>query len=224
MGFAAAWLLVAFVVFPDEGPPDAVLVPAVVGLPYADASQRLTTAGLKASQGESRLSGEAPKSTVLAQTPVAGSRAQRGDPVTLDVSAGQQRATIPELVGKGRSSADRILREAGLTMGQVTERADAQARGTVLALAPSPGQVVPAGTAVDLVVSSGPAQLTMPDLVGRDLIDARSTIEQLGLTIGAVRYDSSSTRSAGRVLEQFPTAGTSVAPGAAVTLLVSGTS
>jgi len=221
-GFVVAWLLVAFLVFPDDGAAGVVTVPAVLGLTYDDASKRLGDSGLYHALGESRLSGEAPKSTVLAQTPAAGSRVLRRSKVTLDVSAGQERRTIPDVVGKSRLGAEAMLREAGLQLGSVTERSSAQARGTVLSSQPAIGQVVPAGTAVDLAVSTGPSELAMPDVIGYHVTAARGTLEQLGLTIWHVTFDSMSSAPAGRVLEQSPLAGTTVLPGAAITLKVAG--
>jgi beta-lactam-binding protein with PASTA domain len=220
VGFVAAWIVVAFAVFPTRGSTDAVAVPAVLGLPYDEAAKRLSAVGLDASLGETRLSGEAPRSTVLSQVPAAGSRVPPGMTVTLDVSAGQQRATIPKLAGRNRADAEAALREAKLQLGQVTERQGDQAGGTVLSSQPAAGQVVPVGTAVDLVVSSGPAALTMPDLVGRDLSEVRGVIEQLGLTIGEVTYDSTSSFGTGRVLQQNPAAGAATPPGAPVNLRV----
>ena len=221
-GFVAAWLFVAFVIFPGTGSARVVTVPAVVGLPFGDAAHRLADSGLQASLGESRLSGEAPKSTVLSQNPAAGSRVQRGERISLDVSAGQERSTIPTLAGKTRGEAETALHNAGLQVGQVTEEQSDRARGTVLSSQPHAGQVVPSGTGVDLVVSSGPGELSLPDVVGRDLEDARSTLEQLGLKVGDVTHDSTSTVRSGQVLEQTPVAGTQVGPGATVTLRVSG--
>ena len=222
IGLAAAWLLVAFVFFPDDGGGDAVIVPAVLGFPFEEAAQRIKDAGLDPALGESRLSGEAPKSTVLSQAPVAGSRVQRGVTVTMDVSAGQERSTIPNLTGRTRAAAAEALRDAGLQLGQVTESPSDQARGTVLATRPATGQVVPSGTSVDLVLSAGPAELTMPDIVGNELTAARSTLEQLGLTVGEVQYDSTSASPPGHVVQQQPAAGATIAPGAAVLLRVSG--
>jgi eukaryotic-like serine/threonine-protein kinase len=221
-GFLAAWVFVAFVMFPGTGAARVVTVPAVVGLPFEDAARRLADSGLQASLGESRLSGEAPKSTVLSQNPTAGSRVQRGERISLDVSAGQVRATIPVLAGKTRDEAEAALRTAGLQVGQITEEQSDHARGIVLSSQPRAGQVVPSGTGVDLVLSSGPGELTLPDVVGRELEDARSILEQLGLKVADVRYDSTSTVRPGQVLDQTPAAGTQVASGATITLRVSG--
>lgn len=221
-GFLLAWLVVAFVLFPDDGSGDVSIVPAVLGLPFAEAEQRLADAGLAASLGERRLSDSAPPMTVLAQLPAPGRRAARGDTVALHVSAGSQRASVPRLTGMSRDAALQVLRRAGLTPGQVSERAGGAARGTVLATNPDAGQVVPAGSTVHLVLSGGPAELTMPDVTGHELAQARATIEQLGLALGNLAFDSSSTLRSGMVIAQVPAAGSPVATGASINLRVSG--
>jgi eukaryotic-like serine/threonine-protein kinase len=222
--FLAAILLAAFVVFPDESgdPVPDVKVPGVVGLALTDAQRRLTSLGFKPTVGESRFSADAPKSTVLSQAPAAGTAAARGTPVTLDVSAGQQRATIPELAGLTRDDAARALADAGLELGQVVEQPGNEARGHILSSRPEAGQVVPLETRVDLVTSAGPAELSMPDVTGRDLLSARSLLEQLGLTVGPPAYDSTSTLPAGTIIAQNPALGTPVALGATISLRISG--
>lgn len=222
-GFALAYLLVAIVILPDSVAVSDVTVPGVVGLTQSDAQRRLINLGLEAKVGESRFSADAPKSTVVAQNPPAGATISPGSVVTLDISAGQQRATIPALIGLSRRDAEGELRDAGLQLGQVTTQASDSARGLVLASNPSEGQVVPQDTRVDLVVSTGPAQLTMPDVVGRDLESANALLAQLGLSVAPAEYDSSATYPAGTVVAQTPAAGSAVAAGTSVTLRVAGT-
>ncbi len=221
-GILLAWALVAYVMFPDTGAEDAVTVPAVLGLPFDDAKRKLDSLGLEASLGESRPSTSAPRSTVVAQSPLAGEQTARGLRVILDVSAGQRRATIPRVTGLSREAAAAALRAAGLDVGQVSERTSQDARGTVLGSQPGAGQVVAEGTAVDLVTSSGPAELSVPDVVGRELAQVRAIIEQLGLAVGVTSYDSASASAAGVILSQSPAPGTLVVPGAAITLRIAG--
>ncbi len=221
-GFLCAFLFVAFVVLPDDVTLGEVRVPGVVNLTQGDAQRRLTALGLSVTIGESRYSPDAPKSTVLSQVPAAGTVVAPGTSVTLDVSAGQQRATIPSVLGLSRADAERALGEAGLSVGEVNEQASDSARGLVLDARPSEGQVVPLGTRVDLAVSSGPAELTMPDVVGRDFNSARTLISQLGLTTETAEYDANSTLPAGTVVAQSPAAGASVLAGTSVSLRVAG--
>lgn len=221
-GFLLAYLLVAFVLIPDDVAIGDVTVPGVVGLTQADAERRLAALGLKPAAGEQRYSADAPRSTVLAQTPAAGTTVAPGSTVTLDVSAGQQRSTIPTLVGLTRDEAERELRRAQLQLGQVSEQPSDSARGLVLASAPEDGQVVPQGTRVDLVVSAGPAELTMPDLVGRDVESASALLAQLGLVVGPTSYDSAATWPRGTIVAQSPAAGRPVAAGTTVILRLAG--
>lgn len=221
VALALAWGLVAFVIFPDDGLPQEVVVPPVAGLPLAEAQARLKAAGLGSSLGERRASTSAPRNIVLSQNPVPGVAAQRGVRVTLDVSAGQRPVTIPRLAGLGREDAERALRRAGLEAGQTVERPGAEARGTVIESEPRAGQSVPEGSAINLVVSSGPAELTMPDVVGQSTNQARAMLEQLGLLVDATEKDSASTLPAGVVISQIPAAGSPVTPGATVSLRIS---
>ncbi len=222
-GFLLAYLLVAFVVLPDDVALGDITIPGVVGLTQTDAERRLTGLGLKVTLGEARFSADAPKSTVLAQVPPAGSVVTAGTSVALDVSAGQQRATIPSLAGRSTEDAERELKRAGLQLGQLQEQPSDSARGLVLGSNPSDGQVVPLGTRVDLVVSAGPSQLTMPDVVGRDYTSAAAFIGQLGLVAAPAEYDADSTLPRGTVVSQSPAAGAAVAAGTTVTLRVAGT-
>lgn len=221
-GFLVAYLVVAFLVIPDDVVAGDVAVPGVVNLTQGDAQRRLTSLGLTVSIGESRYSPDAPKSTVLSQNPAAGTVVSPGSAVVLEVSAGQQRATIPTLLGLSRADAERALGKAGLVMGQVREEASDSARGLILDARPSEGQIVPLGTRVDLAVSSGPAELTMPDVVGRDIGAARTLIAQLGLSAAPDEYDPNSTLPAGTVVAQTPAAGASVPAGTSVALRVAG--
>ncbi|HEX4932192.1 MAG TPA: PASTA domain-containing protein [Gemmatimonadaceae bacterium] len=222
LGFVGAYLVVAFVILPDDVIAGDITVPGVVGLTQADAQRRLTGLGLKVALGEERFSADAPKSTVLSQTPLAGTAVSPGTSVTLVVSAGQQRATIPSLIGLTRGDAEGALRKAGLQLGQVQEEPSDSARGLVIETKPAEGQVVPLATRVDLVVSAGPAELTMPDVVGRDYDTAAAFLAQLGLVAAPADVDPSSTLPRGTVIGQSPAAGTAVAAGTTVTLRVAG--
>lgn len=221
-GFLLAYVLVALFVFPDDGVAVGVKVPAVVGMHFDDAVRRLAAIGLKGTLGESRVSASSPQSTVLTQQPAAGLDAVRGATIVLDVSASQQRTTVPSIVGMAQDAAGTELKRLGLNVGQVTEQPGDEPRGTVLRLRPDAGQVVPTGTTVDLVVSGGPAELFMPDVLGRELAEAKIMLEQLGVTLAPFQYDSASTQPRGSVVSQSPAAGASLPPGTSVILRVAG--
>ncbi|MEP7344668.1 MAG: PASTA domain-containing protein [Gemmatimonadaceae bacterium] len=221
-GFLLAYILVALFVFPNDGVADGVKVPAVVGMRYDAAVRRLAAIGLKGSLGESRVSASSPQSTVLAQHPAAGLDALRGATIALDVSAGQERATVPSVVGMTQDDAVNELRRIGLTLGQITEQPADDPRGTVLQLRPDAGQIVPSGTTIDFVISGGPAELFMPDVLGRDGTEAKIMLDQLGVTLAPFEYDSISNLPRGSVISQSPSAGASLPQGSSVVLRIAG--
>jgi RHS repeat-associated protein len=95
------------------------------------------------------------------------------------------------------------------------------AAGNVISESPTAGTLVNLGSAVNLVVSSGPAQVAVPNVVGQTQAAATTAITGAGLTVGTVTTQSSSTVAAGNVISESPTAGTLVNLGSAVNLVVS---
>src|SRR5204862_1233670 len=94
----------------------------------------------------------------------------------------------------------------------------------VISVSRAGGTRVASGSAVRLVVSivaRGPAQVAVPNVVGQAQVAAASAITGAGLTVGTVTQQSSSTVAAGSVISESPTAGTRVAIGSAVSLVVS---
>ncbi|TLZ33768.1 MAG: PASTA domain-containing protein [Gammaproteobacteria bacterium] len=85
-------------------------------------------------------------------------------------------------------------------------------------------RVVMAHTQADVQIGSGgtpPPTVPVPNVVGQTQAAATSAITSAGLTRGTVTQQSSTTVASGSVISQSPAAGTSVAKGSAVNLVVS---
>ena len=93
--------------------------------------------------------------------------------------------------------------------------------GSVISQNPIAGTQVAAGSAVSLVVSTGPPPVSVPSVVNLTQAAATSAITGAGLTVGIVTPTSSASVPAGSVISQDPIAGTQVAAGSAVNLAVS---
>lgn len=93
-------------------------------------------------------------------------------------------------------------------------------RGAVIWQDPPPDMVVPPNSSVQLVVSGGPAPVSVPDVVGLSLQYAEGIVEAAGLKMGRVERVSS-TQDADVVLSVRPPAGTGRPRGSSVDLLVS---
>ena len=221
-GFALAYLVVAFLVFPAGVVPRDVKVPNVTGLMYDDASQRLFQAGFKAEQGEQRYNNSAPKNTVLEQSPPPGAREGVGNTITLVISGGQRIATVPTVTGMTRADAQAQLEKDGFDVGDVTEASSSSPRGTVVATRPAAGSQVSVPATVNILLSAGSAAVQMPDLMSRELTSAKVLLSQLGIRNVNVVYDPAAPGERGTIASQSPVPNSPIAPGSTVQLRVAG--
>jgi serine/threonine-protein kinase len=219
-GFALAYLIIAFFVFPAGVIPRDVKVPNVTGLGFDEASQRLAQAGFKAEQGEQRYNNTAPKMTVLEQSPPPGVREGVGASVTLVLSGGQRMVTVPTVTGMSRAEAQVLLEKEGFDVGEVTQAQSNAPPGAVVGTRPAAGTAVSVPSVVALVLSSGAPAPSMPDLMGRDISAARQVLTQLGVRNVSVLRDPTGPGAPGIVISQSPVSGATLAPGTAVTLRV----
>jgi serine/threonine-protein kinase len=134
-----------------SGGPGAVTVPNAVGLPEAEARDRLVDAGLQVeSTGvfSQRLPG-----TVTSQDPAAGSEAEPGTTVSIEVSKGTGLVQVPNVVGLTRGEALAELSNVQLEANVVEVPSD-EPVGIVVAQNPVGGQAQQ-GSTVRLNVSAG---------------------------------------------------------------------
>ncbi|MBM3662259.1 MAG: PASTA domain-containing protein [Actinobacteria bacterium] len=225
----AAFLGVALIGFaPTLNPLDLLLgrgrpvvLDDVVGLPVPGVRSELLDAGLDV-QTTSAFSLNVPRGAILAQDPLPGARLEVGSKVTLSVSRGAVRVVVGDLVGSPLADARRSLDEAGVVV-EVEERPDAEVpAGTVLAQDPGPGLEVRGDGSVRLVVSTGPPQRPVPEVDGRSLAVASYALGAFGLEVVSVRGTLATELPPGAVVRTEPAAGTVVAEGTPVTVIVAG--
>jgi beta-lactam-binding protein with PASTA domain len=130
--------------------------------------------------------------------------------------------TVPSVVGTTQAAATTTLTGAGFAVGTITTASSSTvAAGLVISQNPVSGAQVAFGSAVALVVSSGPPPVSVPSVVGLTQAAASTAITTAGLVVGAVTMASSGTVAAGLVISQNPVSGAQVAAGSAVALVVS---
>jgi serine/threonine-protein kinase len=220
-GFLLAYVYLFIFAFPADVLPEDGRNPRVVGMDYEKAKSALEKAGFHALKGQSRFHKTTPEGIVLEQDPPAGSVQKRGAQVTLAVSAGQATATVPEVAGITQQQAQIAIGNAGFTFGSISQQTSDQPRGAVIASDPPAGTTLDLPATVSITLSQGPSTVQIPDLTGRTLADARSTLEQLGLHLGGTTRDTSSFMPENTVLGQAPSPGATVSAGASVSLRVS---
>ena len=142
-------------------------------------------------------------------------------PVVINVTSANAVA-VPAVVGLTEAEATAAITAAGFALGTVSRaNSGTVAAGTVISESPVAGAMVAAGSSVALVVSLGPAGVTVPNVVGQTQSSATTALTGAGLTVGAVSTATSTSIASGNVISQTPAAGASVAPGASVALVVS---
>jgi MYXO-CTERM domain-containing protein len=136
--------------------------------------------------------------------------------------------TVPNVVNQTQSAATSAITAAGLVVGTVTQQPSATVpAGQVISQTPAGLVGVPAGSAVNLVVSTGPApqpgpvMVSVPSVLNQTQAAATTAIQGAQLIVGTLSQQSSVTVPAGSVISQSPSAGTSLAAGSAVSLVVS---
>ncbi|MFC8599714.1 PASTA domain-containing protein [Isoptericola sp. NPDC057191] len=198
-----------------QPPVTKVLVPDVSGQDLAAAKSRLQGLGLKVTT--TTQASDAPEGQVV-RTAGAGTRVPKGATVTLVVSSGPEQAVVPDVVGQGEQSAAQAVRDVGLVPRVVSQASGEVPEGDVLGTDPAGGTSVEQGSAVTLVVSSGPEQVAVPDVTGKSLANATAQLEALGLS---VRTEPGEGDGAEGVVLETRGAGTTVPQGSTVTLVVS---
>ena len=195
---------------------EQVSVPDLRGMTKDQAQKALTDAGLKASEGDSVYSSDVAEGNIAQQSPSAGASAKKGDTVTYHLSKGEEKVTIPNVVGETKTEATSKLENAGFAVNVTTKESD-KTEGTVIEQS-STGTAVK-GATITITVSSGKTKVTVPNVVGQLQVDAQSTLESYGLSYTVEPKSDSSAK--GMVLSQSPSSGISVDKGTQVILTVS---
>jgi len=208
----------AVVLAVSSGPED-VAVPDVVGLRLDRAVERLRDAGLSHTTRPSP-STRSPR-TVLEQTPTAGAEVARESVIRLVVAAEPEPVEIdvPRVVGLPVAEARERLRQLGLRSTVARVQASSEP-GTVVRQSPGAGTSLREGQAVRLEVSSGPALVSVPDVVGLDEAAARAELRAAGFGVQVVDGETSDPAQDGLVAAQSPGGGSSAREGAVVALTV----
>ena len=192
-------------------------VPRVIGLNVDSAHGSLARSELKSKETERVPHPRAPVGQVIWQDPPPDMVVTQGTTVDLSVSAGAQRVPVPDIAGYDGEFARLLIESAGLTAGLEAAQT-AVPKGVAVNSRPPAGTALVPGTRVTVVVSVGAPTITVPDLVGLTLDDARTRIEAAGLFVGTSLARQTTAGAVGTVIEQRPVAGTLSAPGTAVDL------
>ena len=131
-----------------------------------------------------------------------------------------QNKALQDVSGQSFESAKAALESTGYVVQSRNEASDSVATGVVIGTEPAAGSMVPAGYTITLVVSSGSGNISVPSLVNVSAAEAKVALENLGLVM-SLTQGTSDTVPSGSVISQSPEAGSMVAPGSTVNVVIS---
>jgi eukaryotic-like serine/threonine-protein kinase len=157
---------------------------------------------------------------VISVTPPPGTTIKSDQAVVLAVSSGPAPVKVPDVVGQPEAQATAALQADGFVANTTPQASTTVAQGVVISTNPPAGQSAGEGSAVQVVVSNGKPQVTIPPVVGQDPASAGQQLGAMGLKVTTAN-ESSTTISQGNVTRTSPPAGTVVTVGSTVTVYVS---
>ena len=195
-----------------------VAVKNVVGIYYKGAEQNLQEEGFQ-TQTVQASSATVPETLVISQNPAPGTRVAKQSVVTLTVSTGKPKTTVPTLVNLPLGQAQTDLANANLKVTTKSVNSTRVPAGSVTSSSPAAGTPVLVGSLVTLYVSQGPRQIGVPSVVGEPYANAAGALQ--GANFKVTRTDVPNAAPIGQVVSQTPAGGTSAAVNSTVTLTVS---
>ena len=201
-----------------------VPVPNLLGRSEAEAEKLIKDLGLEFKVSNREYSDKYDEGQVMEQSVDEGAKVKEKYPVEVVVSKGEQEYSVPNLIGKYAIEAGIILKDEGLSEGEVTEEnSDKYSAGQIIDQNPAAGSPAKENDKVSYVVSIGPkiTYVKMPTLLNLNLEAAKLSITQHGLVVGEVNKEHSEEIAEGLVIKQSITPGLDVEVGTSIWLTLS---
>ncbi|MEM6344066.1 MAG: PASTA domain-containing protein [Bacteroidota bacterium] len=176
---------------------DSIVVPSVVEMSWDEAEKELSKMNLKPMLTDSAYNPDLEPGSVLAQYPRQHSFVKPNRTISLTINQRKPpQVPVPAIIDKTLYQAKAQLESWKLAVGKVTRKKDI-AENTILDILydgrrVKAGTMVPQGAKIDLIVSDGQGSVSVrvPDLTGLNFEEALNSIRELGLTLGALSYNS----------------------------------
>jgi eukaryotic-like serine/threonine-protein kinase len=197
--------------------PRPVPVPNLVGLPLAEAKQALREAGFEVGDVTEAFNERFDAGQVIRQSVRADAEAPLGSEIGLVVSKGPTPVPVEKVIGLKRDQAVAVLETQGFVVDVQEEFSDRVELGKVISQTPPKGTDLQPGKTVTIVVSLGPPEFPMPNVVGMGRDAAVEQLRSLGLLVDVAIVPG---HGGSRVVFQEPASGTIVRAGDLVHIYV----
>lgn len=153
-----------------------------------------------------------------------GTMVEEGTNIILTVSAGSEGVEVPDVVGLTEAEAVSNLEQKGFVVNKTDGYDQYIKEGSIVSQSPDAGTKAPAGTAVTIRISKGVenTKVRVPDVIGKDEMEAMSILVEAGLQMGAVsEVNNENAALSGLVCYQSYSVGSYVEPGTTVDISIS---
>jgi len=182
-------------------------VPNVAGMKLEDAEKHLEQLGFTPHKADERFDQRYPKGTVVLQNPPPEAVVKPGRRVYLTISSGEQLVEVPSIRSRPVRDARFTLERQGLSMGSIAyELSSLYPENTIIEQGVPPGNEVPRGTAINVIVSRGSEadKVMVPELVGKSLSEAQRLLHQRGLRVGNITHQPIRDLLPNTIVQQYP--------------------
>ncbi len=151
-----------------------------------------------------------PESSVLKQDPRTGTLVEKGSQVDVVIAVKPDKVSVPNVTELYIKEANKVIVEARLITGKVSEKVSDKEQGTVLEQKPKAGTKVDPGSAVAMTIAKAPEMTIVPGVVKLKKDEAIEVLTKAKLNLGEVKGQLS-VKPVDTILLQSPQAGTKVA-------------
>ena len=197
--------------------PAPTAVPDVVGFQIDQARRLLVAQGFTVVE-EPVVDEEAPVGEVVDQQPGPAQEAAQGSEVRLFVSSGPAERPVPNVAGRSVGEASNLLGQAGFTVTQTSEASETVEEGLVIRTDPPADTVLPRDSAVAIIVSSGPPEVTVTSVVGLTRNNAINSLQAAGFVVELQGDDPECSDL--EVVDQDPDGNSTAPRGSTVTIVL----
>ncbi|MER5440356.1 Stk1 family PASTA domain-containing Ser/Thr kinase [Streptomyces sp. NPDC002790] len=194
--------------------------PNFVGKTVGEAEKMAENRDLKLDSSKSGPCEDYPKGQICTQNPKSGTTVEKNDTVTVSVSTGAPKISIPDVTGLSYDEARSELNDKGFDNITKTTEESERTPGTVTKQDPASGKVEK-GTEITLTVAKKKALVTVPNVAGGNLScdEATQQLEDSNLKATCTEEESTAAEP-GKVFAQSLQADSQAEPGSTVTLKV----
>lgn len=186
--------------------PKEVQIPSLVGINIDEAKAKLEELNLKYEITEEFSPEGKEEGLVLSQEPKYQDnyKINETEVIKLVVSKGIEMVEIPKVAGDTKEDAIEKLEAANLKYEITEETNDKIQEGIVIKQEPAAGEQIAKDSTIKIYVSLGRGikEVTVPYVIGKTEEEARKALEDAGLTVETVRYETDTTKPNGQVLKQ----------------------